>query len=70
MGSAKLFGAVLLVVGLILLGIGINATDSFADQTKEFFTGKFTDRTTWLLLGGAACTVFGLGALLVPRRSP
>ncbi len=59
MGTNKLIGLVLLVVGLILLYFGWQASQSVGDQVAEAFTGQFTDETLWFLIGGAAATVAG-----------
>ncbi len=59
MGSNKMIGLVLLVVGLILLYFGWQASQSVGDQVAEAFTGQFTDETLWFLIGGAAATVAG-----------
>lgn len=59
MGSNKLIGLVLLVVGLILLYFGWQASQSVGDQVAEAFTGQFTDETLWFLIGGAAAAVAG-----------
>src|SRR5689334_16293362 len=47
----RVIGIVLLVLGVILLGFGINAHDSVADSVKENFTGRYTDRTMGYLIG-------------------
>ncbi len=59
MGTNKLIGLVLLVVGLILLYFGWQASQSVGDQVAEAFTGQFTDETLWFLIGGAAAAVAG-----------
>ena len=60
MSSNRILGVVLLVVGVGLLIIGLNASDSVADQVKETFTGRFTDKTTWYIIGGIGLGVLGL----------
>ena len=60
MGSSRIFGVVLLVAGLALLIVGINASHSTADTLSKTFTGKFTEKTTWYMLGGGAAALFGL----------
>ena len=65
----RVFGIVLLVLGVILLGFGLNAHDSVADSVKENFTGRYTDRTMGYLIGGAVAAVAGIGLLLSGRRS-
>lgn len=52
-------GIVCIVVGIILLVYGISASDSFASNVKESITGNPTDRSMWLLIGGAALVAVG-----------
>lgn len=59
MGSTKLVGIVLLVVGIALLYFGYQSTQSVGGQITESLTGRFTDETMWYLIGGAAAAVAG-----------
>ena len=59
MDSKRLVGIVLLVLGLGLLVVGMNASHSAADQLSNTFLGHFTQSTTWYLLGGLVCGVVG-----------
>lgn len=59
MGSSKLAGIVLLVVGIVLLYFGYQSTQSLGNQVTETFTGRFTDETMWYLIGGAAAVAAG-----------
>lgn len=61
-------GIACLVVGIILLVYGINATDSLASNLRESFTGNPTDRSIWLLVGGAALAVVGGSTLFAHSR--
>lgn len=63
MSPQRIAGTVLLVVGVILLIIGMNASHSVSDQVSRTFTGRFTEATTWYIIGGIASAL--LGALLV-----
>jgi hypothetical protein len=67
--SMRVLGVVLLLVGLILLGFGLNATESVADTVSEGLTGRYTDRTMWYIIGGSALAVGGV-ALLAFGRGP
>lgn len=67
MGTNRLIGLILLVVGIILLYFGWQSTESLADQVSETVTGRFTDETTWYLIGGAVAIV--VGAVLAFKRS-
>jgi hypothetical protein len=54
----------LLVVGIALIIYGINASNSVGSGFSRFFTGAPTDKTIWLLLGGAFAAIAGLFGLL------
>ena len=69
MNGKRLLGVLLLVVGVALLFVGLNATDSIGDQVSQVFRGRFTDRTTWYIVGGLALAVVGrLMAMFGARR--
>lgn len=59
MPSKQLLGLILLVVGAILLYFGWQSTQSVGDQLTEAMTGRFTDETMWLLIGGAIALIAG-----------
>jgi hypothetical protein len=60
MSSQRIFGLILLVVGALLLLLGLNATDSVTESVKEGVTGRYTETTTWYLVGGGAMALLGL----------
>ena len=60
----KLASIVLLVGGIVLMIIGINATNSFSSDVSKFFTGSPTDKAIWMLIGGAVAAVVGLVGML------
>lgn len=68
MSPARIVGIVILVIGLIMLFFGWQATESFGEQVRETFTGQFSDSTQWYLIGGAALTVGGLLLALFGKR--
>lgn len=59
MQPARLLGLVVLAIGVILLGFGLNATGAPVDQISETLTGQYTDRTMWYLVGGGAGILAG-----------
>lgn len=59
MSTRKAVGVTLLVVGVVLLIFGIQASQSFASDVSETFTGSPTDRAIWMIVGGAAAAVLG-----------
>lgn len=66
MGNNKVLGIALLVIGVILLFFGYNASQSLGEQMAESFTGKFSDETMWYIIAGAASVV--VGAVLTLRK--
>lgn len=68
MSTNKIIGIVLIIVGGGLLFFGFQATGSLTEEVHETFTGRFTDETTWYLLGGAAAVVVGLIMALRGRK--
>ena len=59
MSNQRILGVLLLVIGLVLLYLGLRATDTVRESIAEGVTGTFTDRTTWYLVGGAAAAIVG-----------
>jgi len=66
MGNNKVLGIALLVIGIILLVFGYNASQSLGEQMAESFTGRFSDQTMWYIIVGAASVV--VGAVLTLRK--
>ena len=56
----RIVGIALLVIGLGLLYFGWQSTEGLGEQAHEMVTGRYTDETTWYLVGGAAAAVVGL----------
>ena len=68
MTPQRIIGVVLLIVGVVLLIIGVNASHSVADRVSDTFTGRFTQGTTWYLIGGGAAALIGLLMILFGVR--
>ena len=68
MSQQRILGVVLLVVGIILLVVGMNASHSVADRVSNTFTGRFTEATTWYIVGGIASALLGLLIVLFGGR--
>ena len=60
MNPQRIVGIVLLVVGIILIVIGMNSSHSVADQVSDTFTGRFTQATTWYIVGGIGAALLGV----------
>jgi hypothetical protein len=65
----KLVSIVLFVGGIVVMIIGINATNSFSSDVSRFFTGSPTDKAVWMALGGAVAAVVGLVGLVSTRKT-
>lgn len=53
-------GIVFVLAGATLLVVGLNSSHSVADQLSSTFTGRFTQATTWYIIGGIASAVLGV----------
>jgi len=67
--SSRVLGIILLVVGILLVAFGLNASESVSDSISEGFTGRFTDKTMWYLIGGAALAIGGATMVFVGRST-
>jgi hypothetical protein len=63
----RIVSLALLVGGVVLIVIGISATNSFGSDVSRFFTGSPTDKAIWMLIGGIIAGVIGLFGVM--RRS-
>jgi len=68
MGPKRIVGLLLLVAGVAFLVIGMNASHSIADQVSNTFAGRFTQTTTWYIVGGLTAAVVGLVLLMSGRK--
>ena len=66
----KAISLAILAGGVLLLIFGINAYNSSSSDISRFFTGSATDKSVWMLVGGAVATVLGLVGLLRGSKSP
>ena len=60
----KMVSLALLAGGVVLVVIGITATNSFSSDVSRFFTGSPTDKAIWMLIGGIVAAVIGLAGTL------
>ena len=59
----KALSLALLVAGVILIIYGINASNSASSSLSRMANGSPTDKTIWLLVGGAVLSVVGLAGV-------
>lgn len=68
MTPQRIIGIVLLVAGVVLLVVGVNSSHSLADQVSNTFTGRFTQGTTWYIIGGILLALVGLLSIIMGLR--
>jgi hypothetical protein len=56
----NIVGLGVFALGVVLLIFGFNASQSFSSDVSRAFTGNPTDRSIWLIAGGAAAVILGL----------
>jgi hypothetical protein len=64
----SIIGIALLVVGVVLIIFGMQASASVGSRLSELLTGAPSDRTIWLLVAGVAAAIVGVGLLLAGQR--
>jgi hypothetical protein len=64
----KPLGLALLAAGILLIALGIHASDSIGSDFSRFFTGTPTNKSIWLLVGGIASVIVGGVMTLKPAR--
>jgi len=64
MNQKKLIGIVLLVIGVILIGWGLNEAGSLGGKLSSAVSGSPGDRVLWFYISGAVCVLIGLFNLL------
>jgi len=68
MNPQRIFGLVLVALGVLLLIIGMSSSDSMVDQFSKTLTGRFTDRTQWYIVGGIVMGIAGVALTLFGPR--
>lgn len=66
----NIVGMAILALGIVLLIFGFNESHSFSSNVSKTFTGNPTDRSMWLIIGGAVAVIAGIGVSLMGRRRP
>lgn len=60
MGTKQIVAIVLVVLGVVLLYFGWQATDAPLEQASKGLTGEYSDRTMQYLIGGAVAAAAGV----------
>jgi hypothetical protein len=66
--NTRLMGIVLLVLGVVLLALASQASDSLSSFFSELFQGTPSMKTLLLLVGGAIAAVLGIVRLVRPAH--
>lgn len=66
--NKKIIGIVLLIVGIAVFFWGYNMTQAPLEQGAEALTGSFSDKATWLMIGGGAVGLIGLLQLVIGKK--
>ena len=66
----KMLGLAFLILGVVLLVMGVSASESIGSDFSRFFTGKPTDKSIWLMIGGIVSLGLGAGGMFVPWGNP
>ena len=56
------------VVGIVLIVYGLNASNSVSSDLSRTFTGSPTNKTLWLLLGGIGAAIVGTALTFTGSR--
>lgn len=65
----NIVGLAILALGIVLLIFGFNESHSFSSDVSRVFTGNPTDRSMWMIIGGAVAVIAGFVLALRSRRS-
>lgn len=52
-------GIAILVVGIVILGFGLNSALTITEKVVEGVSGRYTSNTMWYIIGGIALIVLG-----------
>ena len=69
MSPQRIIGFVVLAVGIVLFIMGLNASHSLVDRASNFWSGRFTEATTWYIIGGIAAGVLGVLMVVLTGRT-
>jgi drug/metabolite transporter (DMT)-like permease len=59
MTLTRILGVTIFVVGIALLIMGYNASESPVNKISDALTGTYTDRTMWYIITGVAGVICG-----------
>ena len=57
---SNIAGLVIFAIGIVVLVLGYNSSQSFSSDFSRFFTGNPTDKSIRMLIGGGVAVIVGL----------
>jgi drug/metabolite transporter (DMT)-like permease len=64
----RFVGIAVLVVGIVLIVWGANASQSVSSEISRFFTGAATNKSIYLIVGGTVALLAGASMAFTGRR--
>ena len=58
--AMNIIGLAIFALGIVLLIFGFNESHSFNSDVSRLFTGNPSDRSMWLIAGGALAVIAGM----------
>lgn len=59
MSALSIIGLIILVLGVFLIGVGLQKTQTLTNKVVEGITGRYTQKTIWTLIGGVCLVLIG-----------
>ena len=69
MNVVFILGILTIIVGVILLGLGINSTQALSERIIEKVSGRYTKNTMWYIIGGISLIVVGFAIIFISKYS-
>jgi uncharacterized membrane protein YqhA len=63
-----MMGGLIVILGVLLLVYGLDASESLYSKLTRLFTGAPTDKSLWLLIGGVLALGVGLSMAFTRRH--
>lgn len=68
MNLFRVIGWIACVIGVVLVVVGILSTQEAGEKIVEGFTGSYSDKTMWYILGGLGLVIAGTALGRVKKR--